>query len=187
MYTVGPLAHVHANGRINYADQPPTHADGRELGADRAFEAARRLRAAAAAASRGGEGGGEEEAEVDAALDAVLAAEMEGEDSDKNEDEEGDEDGALTPPWGSDEGKPATAAAAPAAPAATADKGEPTEKPPPPNFSRCSDPLNPDRGTFPRFPAAAPVEVAVGPGSMLYLPAGWFHEASALGLVRALG
>ena len=50
MYTVGPLSHVHANGRINYADQPPTHADGRELGADRAFEAARRLEAAAAAA-----------------------------------------------------------------------------------------------------------------------------------------
>lgn len=196
MYTVGALARVHANGRVNYADQPPTHADGRELGADRAFEAAERLREAAAAAFGGGGSGGggaAEDAALDAALDAVLDAEVEGEEGEEgfgsDGDEEDDEDGALTPPWppGEEEGEGEAghrvdadadgkeAEGAEGAPPAVG-AGEPTEKPPPRNFSRVQDPFNPDRGAFPDFPTAPPVEVAVAPGSMLYLPAGWFHE-----------
>ena len=208
MHTVGALTRVHANGRVNYADQPPTHADGRELGADRAFEAAERLRAVAAVAfGKGGVGKGvgeeeeEEDAMLDAALDAVLDAEMEGEEALSDEDGEEDEeegDGALTPPWPPGEGvgahhrvveadKEKKGSAPPAAPAeaeAAAEEEGPREKPPPRNFSRVQDPLHPDRGAFPDFPAEPPVEVAVAPGSMLYLPAGWFHE---VGRGRSIG
>lgn len=134
---------------------------------------------------------------LDAALDAVLDAEMEGDEALSDEDGEEDEDeeeghGALTPPWPPGEGagahhrvveadteekgRAAPAAPAPAEAEAAAEEGQPTEKPPPRNFSRVQDPLHPDRGAFPDFPLEPPVEVAVAPGSMLYLPAGWFHE-----------
>lgn len=178
MYAVGDLARVHANGRINYANQPPTHADGREFGADKALAAAERLRRAAVRAF-GGEG--KEEEELDAALDAVLEAEMEGEmEGDDGSKEEDDDDGAVTPPWEpaeEGEGKTSTAAAVGGADA-------PQEKPPPRNFSRVLDPLHPDREAFPLFPPQPPVEASVAPGAMLYLPAGWFHEVG--GWVGAL-
>lgn len=164
LYTVGQIARIHANGLINYHDRPPTHADGRELGADRAFAAAERLRAAAAK-------GGEEEEELDAALDAVLDAEMEGEDEGEEEEEEEEDDGAVTPPWppGEEEEKEEASSA----------DAEPQETSPPRNFSRVQGPLHPDRGAFPLFPPDPPVEVRVEPGSMLFLPAGWFHEVRA--------
>ena len=47
LYTAGKLVKVHTNGRMNYEGQI-THADGRDLKADRAFEASVALKEAAA-------------------------------------------------------------------------------------------------------------------------------------------
>jgi hypothetical protein len=47
LYTVGEIAHIHPNGRINYKDQP-THPDGSDLNAENAAAAAARVKAVAA-------------------------------------------------------------------------------------------------------------------------------------------
>ena len=43
MYTVGQIQHIHLNGRINYQGQALTEADGREIGAEQAYQAAKQL------------------------------------------------------------------------------------------------------------------------------------------------
>jgi hypothetical protein len=50
----------------------------------------------------------------------------------------------------------------------------------PPSFSRV-DPRHPCTTSFPAFAQATPAMCAVGPGEMLYLPAGWFHEVESRG------
>lgn len=50
----------------------------------------------------------------------------------------------------------------------------------PPSFSRV-DPRHPCAASFPAFARATPAMCAVGPGEMLYLPAGWFHEVESRG------
>jgi len=57
MYTVGEVVRVHGNGRINYEGLRMTQADGRDMGADRAREAARQLEEAAVRAFGGRQGG----------------------------------------------------------------------------------------------------------------------------------
>ena len=100
MYTVGDVAKVHCNGRINYHGFPLTDAAGvPERNEDDTAAAAAaalrcRLAAAAAAAEEGGSAAEEDaEEEMDAALEAALDADMllgsgHGDDYDDGEDEE---------------------------------------------------------------------------------------------------
>ena len=112
LYTVGKLVKVHPNGRVNYEGQF-THPDGRDLKADKAFQAALKLEDIAKRLESEGKGKSKkskktdvdeeeeeqarleisyndsEDDEIDAALDAVLDAEM---GSDFDEDDEDDYD-----------------------------------------------------------------------------------------------
>ena len=47
-------------------------------------------------------------------------------------------------------------------------------------FGSPFDPAAPDFGQFPLARQAAMIEVIVKPGDMLYVPAGWYHQVSAL-------
>jgi histone arginine demethylase JMJD6 len=49
-----------------------------------------------------------------------------------------------------------------------------------PNRSRVSDPMEPDLETFPLVEAAHPIRGMLRAGEMLFIPAGWWHAASAL-------
>lgn len=94
LYTVGRISRVHPNGRINYHGQLQTRADGSDLQAFAALQAAEQLQAIAArmGEEQDGEGEGEEdEEELERALEAVLDAEMAGEGGVSGE--EGDEEG----------------------------------------------------------------------------------------------
>lgn len=47
-------------------------------------------------------------------------------------------------------------------------------------FGSPFDPEQPDFDTYPLARHAAPVEIIVQPGDMLYVPAGWYHQVRAL-------
>lgn len=95
LYMSGKISRVHPNGRINYEGQLQTHADGSDLHADAALQAARRLQAAAerlarrstrAAERKGRDSDG---ASSEVVAEAVVAAD---EDEDEGERESDDED-----------------------------------------------------------------------------------------------
>jgi hypothetical protein len=49
-----------------------------------------------------------------------------------------------------------------------------------PNRSLIASPMEPDLKRFPLVAAAHPVKGLLGPGEMLFIPAGWWHAATAL-------
>jgi mannose-6-phosphate isomerase-like protein (cupin superfamily) len=114
LYTVGNLAKIHPNGRINY-EEGLTHADGRDLKADKAFQASLKLEEIAnkmenkksQSNNNTNKKTAEEEEEeentlkihynesddeIDEALDAVLDAEMGSDFDDESEDDDEDEE-----------------------------------------------------------------------------------------------
>ena len=189
--------------RVQYHDQPMVYADGRDINADKAWEAARRLEAAAAAtaataatattATSGGGGGGEGgkegggENELEAALEAVLDAEMEGQDEDEDEDEEEEEEEACN-----QEVKPSSPALPSSLPPSSSFFSSSTTTStasgdPPANFSRVDLTAlgGVDYALYPSFPRHLPLKVEVSEGDMFYVPAGWFHEVRSKGGVHA--
>lgn len=104
LYTVGKIATIHPNGRINYEGQP-TFADGRSPEADRAWTASQNLKMASTLPDEeagsendddeddaNGNDSEEEEDDIDRALEEVLNAEH-GSDMDDWEDDDFEEDG----------------------------------------------------------------------------------------------
>ena len=189
MYTVGALAKVHANGRINY-EGFPTNADGSEVGsleallASESKEAAEtELAAAEAAVARGDKGARKrlERAEeaLDAALGNVLDAgdfddfdEEEGE-ADRDDYEEDEEEGEGEGEGESDIDENDEEQAPPKAKRAKIDAADPTQTPL--NFSRVRLDMPIDKVAFPLFGKAKRMTVEIAAGEMLFLPAGWFH------------
>ena len=49
-------------------------------------------------------------------------------------------------------------------------------------ISHVRDPRAPDLSTFPKFAKARGVEVTVGPGDLVFVPAGWFHSVLTIEL-----
>ncbi|KAL7531667.1 hypothetical protein ACHAXR_005051 [Thalassiosira sp. AJA248-18] len=172
MYTRGVLMKVHSNGRINYAGEETT-AYGADLKSDAAALAARRkdeaekmLEEAEQAVEEGKPGAHEQleraEEELEQAMDAVLDAEM-------GDDE--DDDGATSTTdeeYYGDQRR-------------LVDK---TVKNPN-NFSRILAHLLDDeeklKEAYPDLLNANAAFCNVEAGSILYLPASWFHEVTSYG------
>uniref|UniRef100_A0A7S1XRY0 JmjC domain-containing protein n=1 Tax=Phaeomonas parva TaxID=124430 RepID=A0A7S1XRY0_9STRA len=194
LYPRGDLVRVHKNGRINYAGKE-TFADGHDEASEKAVAAFKQLKAAEMDAED------EDEDKLDAALEAVLDAEMAGQDDEDFDDDFDDEEDDCEPSFGDgDEGTddPRALGAAldfsersageaalgkPKAEGANGGRGaaEEQEKTPPDNFSRIdlSQPREAILRGFPRFHEAKQLECEFQEGSMLYLPAGWFHNVTS--------
>ena len=170
MYTRGELLKVHSNGRINYKGEETTaygadlHSDAAALAARQKNKAEKMLSDAEYALEQGKPGAQEqvEEAEdlLELAMDAVLEAEMaDAEDEDESDDKEYE---------GGDTKR-------------LVDK---TVKNPN-NFSKVDvDLLNDDERLKESYPDILKANVAfctVESGSLLFLPASWFHEVTSFG------
>lgn len=175
MFTRGEIAHVHANGRINYKGFE-TNADGSEVGSlealrrdERKKAAERALAAAEAAVERGDVGAkeklGKAEKEMEEVLEAYLDEDEGFDDYDlcEEEEEEGEEDGGR------------------AAKKLRVEEDVDADPDPvelPLNFSMV-DSLDAPSEKFAAFKKARCVECQIKSGEMLYLPAGWFHEVTS--------
>ena len=172
MYTRGELLKVHPNGRINYKGEETT-AYGADLQSDACAIAARRKNEAEKmleeAEQQEGKPGAEEqleraEEELERAMDAVLDAEMCG---DGDDEEDADEANAGTEQYFGGE--------------RIVDK---TVKNPN-NFSRVGvDLLGDGEKLKEKYPDMIDANAAfcnVEAGSILYLPASWFHEVTSFG------
>jgi len=169
MYTRGELLKVHSNGRINYKGEETTaygadlHSDAAALAARQKNKAEKMLSEAECALEQGKLGAQEqvEEAEelLELAMDAVLEAEMaDAEDEDELDGNEYESFGERV-----------------------VDR---TVKNPN-NFSKVdADLLNDDERLKESYPDIFKANVAfctVESGSMLFLPASWFHEVTSFG------
>lgn len=173
MYTRGTLLTVHPNGRINYAGEETTaygadvRSDAAAAAARRKDEAEKRLQTAEIAAKEGAPGAQEElelaEEELELAMDAILDAEMGDAEDDESETGESDEH------YDGDEPR-------------LVDK---TVKNPN-NFSRVDADMLDDeeklKQQHPHMLEASAAFCHVEAGSMLYLPASWFHEVTSYGV-----
>ena len=171
MYTRGELLKVHSNGRINYKGEETTaygadlHSDAAALAARQKDKAEKMLADAEHALEQGKLGAQEqvEEAEelLELAMDAVLEAEMaDAEDEDESNDKEYELFGDTK---------------------RVVDK---TVKNPN-NFSKVDADLLNDEATLKEsYPDILKANVAfctVESGSILHLPASWFHEVTSFG------
>lgn len=176
MYTYGRLRLLHANGRINYAGDEPTAADGRTA-MDAAEEA---LRAAKRAQKRAERRLFEAEAAADEDANARTQAEL--------DEAESAMEAAM------DRCVHAMRRCKGARRAAQRKLARDVADAPPPSFSRVADleaELAAARAShataaFPLLAAARLAECDLQAGDMLYLPAGWFHEVSSSGAHCAL-
>ncbi len=186
MYTVGALAKVHANGRINY-EGFPTNADGSEVGsleallASESKEAAEKeLAAAEAAVARGDKGARKRLERAEEAFDAALGNVLDAGDVDDFDEEEGAGAGRDDYEEGEGEGRgwdtideDDEVQAPPKAKRAKVDAADPTQTPL--NFSQVRLDMPIDKAAFPLFGKAQRMTVEIEAGEMLFLPAGWFH------------
>jgi len=171
MYTRGELLKVHSNGRINYKGEETTaygadlHSDAAALAARKKDKAEKMLADAECALEQGKAGAQEqvEEAEelLELAMDAVLEAEMaDADDEDESEDKEYELFG---------------------------DKKRLVDKTVkyPKNFSKVDANLLNDEAklkeSHPDILKANTAFCTVESGSMLFLPASWFHEVTSFG------
>lgn len=198
MYLAGELVKVHTNGRMCYKGKL-TRADGADLQADRAVEAALRLQAAA---QRLGDEGGEEdedaEDEIDRALEDILDAECCDEEEEEEDSEEDLEDDPFDAAYcddsddDSDDNEEEEDKAEGDASTGKRKSCEASDKPSkraastlPVSFSRVDThlPAQVIREHYPLYADAAKraVQVTVREGEMIYIPAGWFHEVQSLG------
>lgn len=201
LYTEGKIVKVHPNGRINYEGQI-TEADGRDMQAEKAWDAAKRLQEAAnrlESISTGMDDDAEDE--MDRALEAVLDAEMDNfNEDDEDYDDELDEDDEgfqnladfVESDLGDDEdeeefmntkrrrvneqddGKTKTLIGK-----TMTDTGRPK------SFSQIDTSLS-DKEISSKFPAFSEakkdmIKVTIKAGEMLFIPAGWFHEVKSQG------
>eukprot|EP00584_Thalassiosira_punctigera_P018653 CAMPEP_0172557264 /NCGR_PEP_ID=MMETSP1067-20121228/72347_1 /TAXON_ID=265564 ORGANISM="Thalassiosira punctigera, Strain Tpunct2005C2" /NCGR_SAMPLE_ID=MMETSP1067 /ASSEMBLY_ACC=CAM_ASM_000444 /LENGTH=426 /DNA_ID=CAMNT_0013346313 /DNA_START=58 /DNA_END=1334 /DNA_ORIENTATION=+ len=171
LYTRGELLKVHANGRINYVGEETTaygadlYSDAAALAARQKDEAEKMLEEAERAVGEGRPGAEEQreraEEELERAMDAVLDAEMGG-----DEDDGGD---------------------AIACEEQYEDKGRLVDKTVknPNNFSKvdvnCLEDKEKLKETYPDLLDADAAFCHVEAGSILYLPASWFHEVTSYG------
>lgn len=193
MYTVGEVAKVHTNGRINYAGKP-TNADGSDISAEKALRASLLLEAAA---NRGGSDASDDD-DVEAALDDLLDAQIENQFSEEDESSSDDEYDDITVPWQTMERpkkRPAELISQNVVKKGKVctrfdeDKADYDEaaldSDSPLNFSRVDLSLSMKqlKKEFPLFYEVYDrrVEIELNAGEMLYLPAGWFHEVKSLG------
>jgi len=174
MYTRGELLKVHPNGRINYKGEETT-AYGADLLSDTAASAARQKDEAetmleeAERAVEEGKPGAQEQLEraeelLEMAMDALLDAEM-------GDDEDEDESGACAVHYEYGDQR------------RVVDK---TVKNPN-NFSRVEvDSLDDEKKLKEKYPDLLDANAAfcnVEAGSILYLPASWFHEVTSYGAI----
>ncbi|KAG2485492.1 hypothetical protein HYH03_015766 [Edaphochlamys debaryana] len=206
MATVGRAARMHPNGRIVYEGQGDVLADGSDAAEverwRRRSGAEAEVAEAEAAVGRGDKGAAARLAAAEEALEAALEAELsdaledglgEGEDDfdaleggSDGEEEDSEEDEEEEEPAGRSRANGKSGAGKGRAngegPLLVEDEGST-----PPSFCRVpiGDPGVSDAAIarqFPDFPGrSAALEVVVRAGSMLYLPAGWFHEVTSFG------
>ena len=173
MYTNGELLKVHPNGRINYKGEETT-AYGADLKSDAAALAARQndaaekmLEEAEQAVEEGKPGAQEQleraEEELERAMDAILDAEMD----DDNDDVDETRSSSDEEFYGDSQQR-------------VVDKTVRN----PNNFSTVEVNLLDDEKlgeTYPDLLNANAAFCSVEPGTILYLPAGWFHEVRSYG------
>lgn len=178
MYTVGTLAKVHPNGRINY-EGFLTREDGTEeaahaamLAQDAQEKAERELEEAEKDLENNVPGAQERVRKAEEALDAAMELALEAEagdefyddfndsDEDINEDEEETENRVKRQKIGHND-----------------DCVDPCKVPI--NFSQVKNPESANSAMFPNFYNATPCFAEVKAGDMLFLPAGWFHEVTS--------
>ncbi|KAL3792917.1 hypothetical protein ACHAW5_006824 [Stephanodiscus triporus] len=177
MYTKGELARVHPNGRINYKREETTAygadllSDAAALAAKQRGEAEKRLYEAELAMEEGKPGAHEQleraEQELEKAIDAVLDAEM-------CEDDDESESGSYDDQYEYGDRR------------RIVDK---TVKNPN-NFSNVeASCLNDEEKLKQKYPRVLHANAAfcdIEAGSILYLPASWFHEVTSYGASLAL-
>lgn len=163
LYTVGNVARVHTNGRVNYEGQL-TNADGSDCNAVSAYELSINVEEAARKLALAEETGeiNDEEDELDRALERVLDTEVCSDNDDfiddyDDEEEEEEEENNVENIY---------------------DKAN--TRTTPCNFSLVDSTLPREEldEKFPLYQKALvnSFEVVLYPGEMLYLPAGYFHE-----------
>lgn len=197
-YLNGPVTKIHKNGRFNYLGQP-THADGRDIKAEKALEASRALEIVMSNEN--------DDDEVEKALEAVLDAEMDGQDNFFDEDDSGDgSDGEI---FDDDEeedeeeeyddsadddklnenqhiiGKKRQISSINSVNNSEILKPKKLEKKIPNSFSLVDTSLSDEelKKKFPLFLEAKKhcIKITIKAGQMLFIPCGWFHEVKSKG------
>ncbi|KAG5189072.1 cupin-like domain-containing protein [Tribonema minus] len=194
MYTVGTIARVHTNGRINYMGQL-TRADGADEDAEAASAAADRARLDAAeealeaaleavldAECGAGAPQGATFADYPSMADHVSSSEGSGDDESSHAEEDYDVHDSSDDDAIAVAGKVKRSVSCIGAQSERSTKKATTgDVSPPDNFSQVDLKLSEQqiKQQYPLFAAMYGCEAEVLPGQMLYLPAGWFHEVTS--------